>query len=137
METTKHLSISGQLREYRESSRVADEESNHVKTNRYAMFPALCVSMGLPKPVAEHKFHPTRKWRFDFAWPEYLVALEVNGGSWVAGRHNTGSGTAKDREKFTNAAIYGWRVLYCSPQEIMRGDTLDSVRKALYGLKSK
>jgi very-short-patch-repair endonuclease len=107
-----------------------------MKSNRYPMFPTLCVSMGLPKPVAELTFHPTRKWRFDFAWPEYKVALEVNGGSWIAGRHNTGSGSAKDREKFTNAAMLGWRIAYCTPQELNTSALLLTIRQCLYPLTS-
>lgn len=64
---------------------------------------------GLPGPVAEYRFHPVRKWRFDFAWPGQRVAAEVDGGQWKAGggRHNTD----RDREKLNVAAALGWRVL--------------------------
>jgi len=24
---------------------------------------------GLPEPIRQHRFHPERRWRFDFAWP--------------------------------------------------------------------
>lgn len=34
-----------------------------------------------PEFVREHRFHPTRRWRFDFAWPDEKVALEVEGGT--------------------------------------------------------
>lgn len=34
---------------------------------------------GLPEPVAQHKFHPSRRWRLDFAWPDYKVSVEING----------------------------------------------------------
>lgn len=63
----------------------------------------------LPPPVAEYRFHPTRHWRFDFAWPARGVAVEVDGGQWKAGggRHNTDA----DREKLNTAAALGWRVL--------------------------
>lgn len=30
--------------------------------------------------VAEHRFHPFREWRFDYAIPELKIALEVEGG---------------------------------------------------------
>jgi very-short-patch-repair endonuclease len=64
---------------------------------------------GVPAPVKEHQFHPKRKWRFDFAWPERMVAVEVDGGQWKkwGGRHNRDS----DREKLNAAAALGWRVL--------------------------
>ncbi len=68
----------------------------------------------LPKPEAEYKFDPGRRWRFDWAWPEQKVAVEVDGGQYVAngGRHNRDS----DRWKMNEAATYGWRVLRFSPQ---------------------
>jgi very-short-patch-repair endonuclease len=62
-----------------------------------------------PEPTPEFRFHPVRKWRFDFAWPQQWVAVEIDGGQWTAGggRHNTD----KDREKLNTAAARGWRVL--------------------------
>lgn len=44
-------------------------------------------SMGLSAPEPEHRFHESRRWRFDYAWPEHRVALEVEGGVWTRGRH--------------------------------------------------
>lgn len=63
----------------------------------------------VPAPVEEHSFCPERKWRFDFAWPEQQVAVEIDGGQWLrwGGRHNRDS----DREKMNAAAALGWRVL--------------------------
>lgn len=57
--------------------------------------------------VREYQFHGERGWRLDFAWPERLVALEVEG--W--GRHQQREGYRKDCEKYSEAAILGWRVL--------------------------
>ena len=37
---------------------------------------ALFVAQGLPPCVREHRFRPPRRWRFDYAWPEQLVAFE-------------------------------------------------------------
>lgn len=30
--------------------------------------------------IPEYRFHPTRKWRFDFAIPHIKVAIEIEGG---------------------------------------------------------
>lgn len=57
--------------------------------------------------VAEHVFHPTRKWRFDFAFPSVKVAIEIDG----RGRHQTISGVRGDCEKHNEAIRMGWRVL--------------------------
>ena len=64
--------------------------------------------LGLPEPETEFKFHDKRKWRFDFAWPEYQIFLEVEGGTWTQGRHNRGSGYQKDAEKYNEASRLGW-----------------------------
>jgi very-short-patch-repair endonuclease len=100
------------------------------------MFPALCVSMGLPKPVAEHKFSPTRRWSLDFAWPEYKLGLEVDGAIFSHGRHSRGSGIIGDMEKFNAAAVMGWRVIKFTPQQIMTSATILTIRQCLYPLTS-
>jgi len=68
----------------------------------------------LPKPVEEYRFHDTRRWRFDFAWPDRKVAVECEGGTWTAGRHTRGSGFEGDVEKYNAATSMGWRVFRCT-----------------------
>jgi hypothetical protein len=63
------------------------------------------------KYVTEHKFHPSRKWRFDFAFPEVMIALEIEGGVWTKGRHTRGTGFINDIGKYNEATMMGWRVL--------------------------
>lgn len=71
-----------------------------------------------PDAVTEHRFHPTRKWRFDFAIPSARLAIEIDGGVWTSGRHSRGAGQIADMEKLNAAAILGWRVLRFTPQQI-------------------
>ncbi len=68
---------------------------------------------GQPDPVREHLFAPPRKWRFDFAWPAYRVAVEIDGGTWMesGGCHQHPIRFAGDCEKFNAATLLGWRVL--------------------------
>jgi hypothetical protein len=66
----------------------------------------------LPAPTLQYHFHPERKWRFDFSWPDHgKVAVEIQGGSFVQGGHNRGAQQAKDYEKQREAVRLGWRVL--------------------------
>ena len=96
----------------------------------YPIFLTLCAAMGVPPPVSEHKFHPARKWRFDFAWPEVRLALEVEGGVWTGGRHTRGAGFLKDIEKYNVAACLGWRVLRCTPGTLLHRETIEAVKQA-------
>jgi len=70
------------------------------------------------KPTREHRFHPVRRWRFDFAWPEKKVAVEIEGGQWISGRHQRPTGFAKDCEKYNAAARLGWKVLRYTGQDV-------------------
>lgn len=66
---------------------------------------------GLPMPVAEYRFHPTRQWRFDFAFPDEKLAIELEGAVFTRGRHTRGSGYIKDLEKYNAATELGWYLL--------------------------
>ena len=87
--------------------------------------------LGLPEPTPEFRFHATRKWRFDFAWPDLKVAVEVEGGIWIGGRHTRGKGFLADLEKYNYAAVAGWCVLRCQPSTLMSGAFLQLLRQAL------
>lgn len=104
------------------------------------IFPALCRGFGIPAPVTEHRFHPTRKWRFDYAWVEQKVALEVEGAVWTGGRHTRGSGYVKDLEKYSEAAILGWCVIRVTPKELTTRGLESAVRaltaRGYYGVAS-
>jgi hypothetical protein len=62
--------------------------------------------------VEEYRFHPTRRWRFDLAWPAVKVAVEMQGAVWTAGGHTRGVGYHNDRDKREAAEALGWRVFY-------------------------
>lgn len=94
-------------------------------------FPALCVQAGLPEPTPEFCFTPPRKWRFDWAFLTAKVALEIDGGVWVQGRHTRGSGFVKDMEKLNEAAAIGWRVLRCVPKDFESGKVIELLKRAM------
>jgi hypothetical protein len=95
---------------------------------------------GLPLPVTEYSFHPVRKWRFDFAWPAFRLAVEKEGGTenrWNPGRHNRPEGYAKDCEKYSTAALGGWTVLRFTSGQIASGQALKTIELALKEKESK
>lgn len=76
---------------------------------------------GIEKPEKEYRFHPGRKWRYDFAWPSKKVAVEIEGGVWTKGRHTRGSGFLGDMAKYNEAARLGWRVFRFQPKDLKTG----------------
>jgi hypothetical protein len=98
------------------------------KGQGYDPFLLLLEAAGLPRPAREHRFHPGRRWRFDYAWPPELVALEVEGGAWTTGRHTRGQGFIDDMAKYNQAALLGWKVLRFTPDQLAAGDALPVLR---------
>ncbi|MDF4639356.1 hypothetical protein P3489_06115 [Vibrio parahaemolyticus] len=88
-------------------------------------------AMGLALPEKEYRFHETRRWRFDFAYPEQQLAVEVEGGTWAGGRHTRGSGYEKDCEKYNAAALRGWSVLRFTGSMIKSGKAVQTLKEAL------
>ena len=88
---------------------------------------------GTPEPAPEYRFDTTRRWRFDWAFPDpFKIAVEVEGNAWnVAGggKHMQD----KDMEKYNAAAVQGWRVLRFSPGMLKRDPVgcIETVKKAL------
>ena len=100
-------------------------------------FTCICTQTLGIECVREHRFHPTRRWRFDYAFPACRVAVEIDGGVWTYGRHNRASGYLADMEKFNEAAALGWIILKFTPQEQFRAKTLELIKKALEEAKSR
>src|SRR5271155_532139 len=73
----------------------------------------------------EYVFAAPRKWRFDFAIPDSLIAIEIEGGTWQTGRHQRPMGFEKDCRKYSHAALHGWRVLRFTTDMVMSGEAID------------
>lgn len=63
----------------------------------------------------EYKFHPYRKFRFDFAISAFMIAVEYEGGifqQYEGGKsgHHTAKHYTKDTDKYNLAASLGWTV---------------------------
>lgn len=99
---------------------------------------AALAESGLPAPVREHRFHPVRRWRLDFAWEAEKLAVEIEG----RGRHQTFTGFAQDAHKYNTALQLGWRVLrfpaaFVKPGKTRKlwpngaSDMIEEIRRAL------
>jgi hypothetical protein len=80
-----------------------------------------CIGIGLPKPEREHMFLAGRRFRFDFAWTDVRLGVEVEGGVFSKGRHTRGVGYSKDLEKYNLAAMHGWTVYRFTTQDVKSG----------------
>tara|TARA_R100001015_G_C4561335_1_gene121148 strand:+ start:433 stop:786 length:354 start_codon:yes stop_codon:yes gene_type:complete len=86
------------------------------------------LESNLPIPVREHRFHETRKWRFDLAFLEHKLAVEIEGGIWNYGRHNRAATFIKDMEKYNNACLLGWNLLRFTTEDVKKGDALQVIK---------
>ena len=84
---------------------------------------------GLPKPETEYRFHAPRKWRFDFAWPEDMFAVEIEGGTYSKrkSRHITPTGYRGDLEKYTEANALGWTLFRFDSKHVSSGHALSRI----------
>lgn len=89
----------------------------------------------LPAPEREYKFNATRRWRSDFAWPEYMLLVECEGATWSGGRHTRGAGYELDCEKYSNANIDGWCVVRATAGMIKDGRALVLIERAIARVK--
>lgn len=75
----------------------------------------------LPVPDREFLFHPTRKWRVDFAWPEFMVLVEIEGLTPQGGRHQRLPGFEADAVKYGEAQRLGFTVVRLTPTAVRTG----------------
>lgn len=87
-------------------------------------------AVGLPEPEREYVFAPPRRWRFDLAWPQYLLACEVEGGLYIRGRHQRPAGYEDDCIKYSEAALRGWCVLRVTAAMVEDGRALHLIERA-------
>lgn len=115
-----------------QSQKKSRQKSNSAKLTD--VFTTICKTDLRVECVKEFKFHPVRKWRFDYAIPEHKIALEVEGGVWTGGRHTSSVGFMKDMEKYNTATLMGWRVFRTTPDELYRLKTLNLLKTAISGV---
>jgi very-short-patch-repair endonuclease len=86
------------------------------EANKSYLLHVLQTLFGAENVTPEHRFHPVRRWRFDYAIIPAKLAIEYDGhgGFTRAGgmsRHGSITGMAGDCEKYNQARIHGWTVM--------------------------
>ena len=95
------------------------------------MFALQCEQAGFPAPLREYAAVPGRRFRWDFAWTDARVLVEINGGTYARMGHSTGTGIARDYEKSNLAVLAGWRTFVFDRRMVEAGTALDVTAKAL------
>jgi very-short-patch-repair endonuclease len=95
------------------------------------LFTKICKAELGVEVIKEHKFYEGRKWRFDYAIPEFKIAIEIEGGVWTMGRHTRPQGFLKDMEKYNTATCMGWKLLRFTPDELLNTKTLNLIRETI------
>ena len=88
-------------------------------------------ALKFPPCEREYRFHPTSQWRFDFAWPALLFAVEVEGATPAGGRHQKMGGFLSDLDKYHAAMELGWTVYRTSGPLIRNGRAAELIRKLI------
>lgn len=124
-----------------------------MQPDKYPLFIPTLKGLKLPEPVREYRFCE-RRWKIDYAWPNYKLAVEVEGGAFSrpvicptckkpvrkklknggsyqiceGGRHNS-SGFIKDMEKYNNLVLNGFQLFRFTPKQINDGDAAVMIEK--------
>jgi very-short-patch-repair endonuclease len=113
----------------------AKAKREHLELTFKMQLRAAGIHKGL---VCEHVFHPERKWRFDFAFLDIKLAIEVDGGTtWGKSRHSYGTGFDNDCIKRNTAQAMGWKVFNFSAGLIKSGQAIMFVEDFINGKASK
>ena len=86
---------------------------------------------GLPEPEREYRFAPPRRYRADFAYPDEMLLIEVEGGVWTNGAHVRGKHYTSDCSKYNLAATMGFRVLRFTGEMIKSGLALRTIEEVM------
>jgi hypothetical protein len=76
------------------------------------------IDGGLPRPVLQHEVIDAngQTWRLDFAWPEYRLAAEYDGGVW----HSGPNAFLRDRRRSAALGDLGWVVIPIVAEDVRR-----------------
>lgn len=96
-------------------------------------FALQCRAIKVPME-REYRFHEERMWRVDFAFHDFNLAVEIEGGAGF-GRHSRREGFTNDCRKYNALTLAGWRLLRFTTAMVMSGEAINTVVAALAGGK--
>ena len=107
------------MKRYPKTIEAKESEAERAFQTRWIQLNSLRAEDVRSVPVREYRFDTVLASRFDFAWPQVKVAVEIEGGTWMRiSGHTSGAGYAKDCFKYNRAAELGWTVLRYTPQMV-------------------
>jgi hypothetical protein len=107
----------------------ASANESELELTLYAACRLFAIPKGLPIPERQAVVVEGRGWRWDLAFPDSRLGIEVQGGTYLAtpGKHSRGCGQSKDFAKLNAAALEGWTVLQFDSAAIDSMRIVDSV----------
>ena len=121
---------------------VLDKQlDKHKRQSAADRFSDQCRAFKLPAFSRETSFAAKigRRWKFDFSWRKYALAVEIEGivmrfvdGEWrIGGRHASISGFKEDCIKYNTAALIGWTVLRFEQSQVNSGHAIRMTMRVL------
>ena len=107
---------------------LGDNKLRSQRSYLEALFERQIQEHSLPQPIREFYF---MGWRFDFAWPELKIAVEIDGGTYIGGDHVRGKGYERDCKKNNKAQCAGWMVLRADRNMVGTYEFACDVKRAL------
>lgn len=93
---------------------------------------------GCPAPEYDVPIIPGRRFRWDFVYPDRLICIEIQGGTWVANTgHTSGSGLQRDMIKNNLAVLYGWTPYQFTTRQVNGGVAAKFIKEVLNGSKEE
>lgn len=119
----------------------AKPKKKSAKSKAEELFALQLLAYPSLKVIAQHRFAKSikRRWRFDFAFPKYRLAVELDGvvmkqiaGRWYTmGRHADVTGMRGDNQKGAAAIMYGWSVLHFLQDDVKPRRAINTLLRVL------
>lgn len=115
------------------AKQIAKEQAKARREHLELTFKSQLKAVGIREGwQCEYQFHAERKWRFDFAFVDRKLAIEVEGGTtYGKSRHSKGAGFDADAEKYNTASAMGWTLFRFSSDMIKSGKAILFVKDFL------